>query len=400
MTALFLAFVINLLDNPRGAQRNIFAFGMDDYLADFLNLLRYVAERDPYFNIINGVEQKIYLPLIYLIVYPFSKLDNFAEMSSLQEAWNSKLGNFSAFSFMGFCIFLLMYSLNVIRKKYNLSPFILTGIIFSNVFIYSIERANIAFLTSACVGLFIAFYNSKSSKEKLIAIIALAVAATLKIYPVLFGCLYFEKRQFREIFLSALLTVFLIFAPFLFFKRGFNNIPQLIENIRLNKGYSNFKISSGYSFTHLIYYLLTKLNISSGKVDFFSNISYIILFIVSILSIIISAFVKNKWLTIALLTMTVLFIPVTVSRWYCGLYMFPLIIIFFGTVEERSTVFNIFSLIVFIIWLSPFQLRAISNHFIIGSNRYISNIFFLIFFLVVFIISFKQSIKILYKNNE
>ena len=391
-TVLFLVFAIKLMDNPYGLQRYLFSFALHDYLADFLQILRYVAERDPYFNTINGVGQKIYLPLSYLILYPFSKLDNFAEMSSLQEAWNSKLGNFSAFSFMGFCIFLLMYSLNVIRKKYSLSPFILIGIVLSFYFIQSIERANIIFLSAACTGLFIAFYDSESRKDKIIAIIAIALAVTLKIYPVLFGFLYLEKKQYKEIIASALLTIFLIFVPFLFFKRGFDNIPQLIENIRLNAEHYHYKAHFCFNLRYLSYDFFIKLNFSSGKVEFFTNISQVILILISVFSIVFSILINNRWLKIALLTMTILFLPVF-SVWYCGLYMFPLIILFFGTVEERSKIFNYYTLIVFIICLCPLIININYKNTAINLNSYAINISLLIFWFAVFIISIKQIIK-------
>jgi hypothetical protein len=41
---------------------------------------------------------------------------------------------------------------------------------------------------------------------------------------------------------------------------------------------------------------------------------------------------------------------------YCGLYIFPMIIIFFGTLEKHSTIFNVFTIIVFLVFLNPYQI--------------------------------------------
>ena len=53
----------------------------DDFMADFFNLQRYIADRDPYFNEVNTRSEHGYLPLSYLIVLPFNNLCDYAHMS-------------------------------------------------------------------------------------------------------------------------------------------------------------------------------------------------------------------------------------------------------------------------------------------------------------------------------
>ena len=407
---LFLFFAIGLFKNPYGPQRLIFAWGLNDFFADFFNELHYVAERDPYFNLRHGAGAKSYFPLTYLILYPFSQLDDFATMS-LQEAWNSKIGLMSVFLYSFFNVSLLLIALKRIAKKYLVSSLLLIGLVLSYIFFISIERGNIVILSAACIGFFICDYDSKNKYKRMFAVISLAVATTLKVYPVLFSFLYFEKKQYREILLSAIITLLLVFLPFLFFKRGFANVPKLLSNTGLigniklvsNIGLKEtpqlvsnidstniqqqinnidlvsapnlpkilaFFYPSATHFTssypcfkvaHLIYFILCQFKFSENLeynemiVLSLSNIALIVTYFVCFVSIVFSCLIKNKWLKISLLTMGFIFLP-TDSGLYCGLYIFPMIIIFFGTLKERSTIFNIFTVIVFLVFLNPYQI--------------------------------------------
>lgn len=388
---LFFIFFIGLLRNPYGAQRNIFFAGMGDLFADFFNVLRYISERDPYFNQINGLGEKGYLPLSYLILYPFSQLDNFNGMT-LSETWNSKIGIIFVFLFTMFSVFLLLFSLNQIRKKYTLSPILFISIILSYIFFFSIERGNLIIISSALVVFFINWYDSDHKYERILAVICLALAVTLKLYPVLFGFLYLEKKQYREIFLSAIITLLLTFIPFLFFKRGFSNIPQLLENVKLNTVNYSFSYSyPRFSFAHVVFAGLSFLNFNEGMIKLFSNIAQIITNIAVIISIVLCCISKNKWLKVSLLTMAVVFLPVN-SGWYCGLYLFPMIVLFFATLGERSTVFNVYIFIVFIIFLNPFQIAIPYKDYFFILNYIIGNIALLSLWLVLLIYSGREII--------
>ena len=222
----------------------------------------------------------------------------------------------------------------------------------------------------------------------MLAVISLAFASTLKVYPVLLGFLYFEKKQYREIFLSAIITLFLVFLPFLFFKRGFSNIPQLINNLKLQVIEYDFTRSfPRYSLAHLVFRIsnLHSLGFSENLILSLSKLAQVITYITSFVSILFSCLIKNKWVKISLLTMTVVFLP-TNSALYCGLYIFPMIILFFATMEERSKIFNVFIFIVLIIFLNPYQIN-IKN---IITNYILTNIALLTFWLVLLIYSGKQ----------
>jgi hypothetical protein len=423
---LFLAFAIELLNNPLGPQRQIFFMSLYDFFADFFNLLRYISDRDPYFNDFKGS----YLPLSYLILYPFSKLDNFGVMT-LEEARKSIMGIMSVCLFTIFSFSLLLVSLNKLIKKYLVSPIISVCFALSYIFFFSVERGNLMMLCGAFVAFFICYYDSKRKYERIVAIISLALAVTIKVYPVLFGLLYLEKKQYREIFFSALVTLLLVFLPFIFFKRGFANIPQLIKNtLGMTDAYNYKNIFPRFSLMHLIYRINgiidinNIINIIDNSDDILTliivNIAQKINFLLCILSVIFALLTKNKYLKISLLTIVILFLPVNLAHFlyritdipdssnsiissiifniaqkinillcilsiifalltknkylkislltmfivfcpvnsgiYCGLYIFPMIVMFFATQKKFPKPLNVFTFIVLMIFLNPYQI--------------------------------------------
>ena len=71
---LFALFLIDLLLGFTGIDqtRCIFASG-DDFLADFLNQIRYVWNRNPYFDdSVSSLSEHIYPPFAYFLMLPFS----------------------------------------------------------------------------------------------------------------------------------------------------------------------------------------------------------------------------------------------------------------------------------------------------------------------------------------
>jgi len=118
----YLLHLILLCCNPhsRGGQLNIFYASLEDFFADFFNVLRYVAGRDVYFNEIGGYQESPYLPLCYMLIYPFSCLNNYTAMS-LSDCWHSQISMMSAFMYTLFSIFVFVHALVLLMKKHNVN---------------------------------------------------------------------------------------------------------------------------------------------------------------------------------------------------------------------------------------------------------------------------------------
>jgi hypothetical protein len=398
---LFLLFAVFLLDDPTGPQRLIFFRGCEDLFADFFNVVKVIS---------NGKISSLYFALSYLILYPFSKLDNFYAMT-LPQMWMSRIGIMAAFLFTLFSVSLFFLSLSQLMKKYKVPLYILTGLCLSYIFLYSIERGNLIIMSAAFLILFICYYDSDNINERIWAMIFLAMTVTLKNYPVLMGFLYLKKKQYKEIVYGVIITLLFILLPFLFFEGGLSNIQNTITVYRnIIEGSSSF-FKSNYSpnivlaygtdmyprfyLQHIVYFVLSEINKSfknfisyKTMIDLTFNSKYV-LYLLSTISIFLSIKAASKWVSVALLTMVLLFLAAT-SYLYCGLFIFPMIILYFATLNERSIIFNIYTLISFIVILNPLQIPVQYEDTFININYILANIFLLLLWIVLLTSSIRK----------
>lgn len=353
ITVCFFAWFLLFVKEPLGTQSRIFYAGGFDLFADFFNCCRYVSERDVYFNTTNGFDQKIYLPLVFVFFYPFSRLDDFAHFS-LEQCYSSRFG------LLGLVFSLLMFSLLIVHScgclcdRYKTSRVILIPVLLSSIFIFSIERANIILLAAAFLFYFLAFYDSENRRLRAFAVISIVFASIIKIYPVLFGILYLKKKQYKEIVYSVVLGLLLTFLPFLFFKHEFANISQyLFVNLRSIPGVVNTFFDVSYICYRIGMYL-TNNYVFAERIRFIVRIFTIIL---AILAVVFSFLSKNKVKSLLLITFAVLYLQ-KVSNFYCALYLIPAVILFFS--EKNSfCARDFFLLLYFAVLFMPLRFMII-----------------------------------------
>ena len=106
-------------------------------------------------------------------------------------------------------------------------------------FVFNLERANAVWISAACVGVFLSWYDSEDRWKRVVAALALGVAAAFKISPALLGVLYFNTRRgvaVREIMLSAAVGALLFFGGFLFVLEGLGGLGAMLSNAATNGG--------------------------------------------------------------------------------------------------------------------------------------------------------------------
>ncbi len=107
----------------------------------------------------------------------------------------------------------------------------------------AIERGNPAFLVVILLLYAIAFKDSDNKYLREIALILIAVAANIKIYPAIFGLLYLKDKRFKEAFHLVIYGLALFIIPF-FFMEGFKSIKEYLVIIRLMEGRSIERITT------------------------------------------------------------------------------------------------------------------------------------------------------------
>ena len=358
----FCLWAVLFFINPQGNQQYVFFAGCRDFFADFFNVLRYIDGRNPYFTTVGSAGEHAYPAVAYLLLYPFTVFNDYTHMT-LQDCWHSVPALMSAFLYMLALCFLLFHSLLVLKNELNeryddnkINSLSVWAVVMTNVFLCSIERGNIIILSAVFLNYFLAFYDSKNKFKRIFAAFAVAMAASIKVYPVIFGFLYFEKKQWKEILYAFIFGIVLTFPPFFFFEHGIVGFLQLLKNVGIQSKSMSYMGGLNYlfGFAGLAYRFSAKLGISENSCMLMKSLCTVFLRLLSVYSIFLSLRTKDIFMRVCLTVFAVIFFPAN-SGFYQALYLFPLLLFYFVTLEKRSKSLNLLLLILFTLIFIPLQ---------------------------------------------
>lgn len=127
-----------------------------------------------------------------------------------------------------------------------------TALILSGPMIFAIERGNIIFLSFALLLIFISCYDSQKRNVRYVGYLALALSASLKVYPALFGILILQKKRYREAAITLILGALCFFVPFFFFN-GMESIKAMLDGIMKGSALQgNFGMGYNFSFVNSV----------------------------------------------------------------------------------------------------------------------------------------------------
>lgn len=350
MGVFIVLFLYGLFNDEKGTQLNIFFHRTNDFLADYINVERYSAYKNPYFDPLNGMAEKGYLPICYLLFYYLGRPVKFGEV--MQEKmdpgyWNL---NLAIASYVMFLMTAVMF-IQLFRMKKGsalwkyLSVLVLS---FSGVAIFSYERGNMIYIAVIGVIFFIQCYRSENKALREASFIALAVAAAFKGYPALLGVLLLmEKRWFES---ARLLAYGLIvgLGPFKLVEGGFRyNLSQWMDNVSANS--ERYRYMSNPRFGYL--YFLSQMKGGDTR-DFWDGVLKIVFYVLIFIGIVAVTQQKIQWKKMGMLMSAIILLPVN-SAFYCGLYLFPVVILFLD--EEERNWLDLLYLLALAVILNPFQ---------------------------------------------
>lgn len=214
------------------SQALLFFNGTKDFGADFFNTIIYLAERNPYDNPINGVENKCYLPLAYLLLEPFSYGIDYKQMT-LQSCWHNNICLVSLFVFTLLSVCLWFGSVTKVLRKYHLKSNNVLVFALSSIFFYTVERGNWILVSAALVNLYVCYHDSDSLRERIFAMICLSFASVLKIFPAIFIVLTLQRKEYKLFVQYLLISAMLSILPFFYYKGGLENIALLYRNVSM-----------------------------------------------------------------------------------------------------------------------------------------------------------------------
>ncbi len=184
--------------------------------------------------------------LYHLIPAAYWDLDAFA-LRSLQQA---------LFVFVMLLVIMSVCIWELLKKGYGRSgaekALFALSMILSGPMLSTIERGNIILLAFVSALFFILYYRSEKKYLRYLSYAALAVSASVKIYPALFGILILERRRWKEAALAVLLGLLVFVLPFWEFG-GVSSIITLFQNImEASPNLANRGTNYNYSFANLI----------------------------------------------------------------------------------------------------------------------------------------------------
>lgn len=234
------------------------------------------------------------------------------------------------------------------RGKYALVFIFIT----SSPFIFLIERGNTVIITIVFLFIYILYYNSQNKRLRELALICLACAAAMKLYPALFGVLLLTDKKYKEAVRAVIYGIILFVVPFAFMG-GFGEIPQMLKNsLTLNNNTLSGSTGFGYGF---------KVNATSSIGCIFdwlfakSNTVYIkmVVYFLAGLLLFSTFYIKGNWKKTAAVSLVVILMP-DFSFIYNVIYLFIPLVLFVKEIKgKRLTFMNALYMLCFVGAFAP-----------------------------------------------
>jgi hypothetical protein len=233
-----------------------------------------------------------------------------------------------------------------------LDKILVVVLLFSGPFIFTYERANNIILVLLLTGIFLLYYKSERRMLRECALLSLALATGLKLYPALFALLLLSEKSYREFLRVTLYGIATVFLPFVFYD-GVSSAQNFIANLVSRNsdtiypglgGSLSFSKTMEVAFTYVLH-----------EVPFhFSPWMYSIPLLLCIFNYISS---KEEWKKVLALCLLILWIPNASHIYVLCFFIFPLIL--FLKEKSLDTAYDWWYLVAFVTLFSFYALPKI-----------------------------------------
>ena len=336
ISAMVYLSVSAIIGNGKFA--DIFFLRCADFFMDFFNSIRDAAQGSAVYT-----ERKvIYPPLANLIFLLFSRFTperynntRFEERYEWPEYFSTMMLAVIFVIVFAVCFFFLIYSKMQSCSRCTRFLFAFFAL-FSTPVLYMAERGNMILFCLIALLLYAFTYDSKSKIYREIGIFSLAFAASLKLYPAIFGWLLIANRRYKDAARCAIYGLLLLIIPSFFFG-GPACFAYVFGNI------FSFSTTGTGSTISII---CNAIGLSTNVATAINILAYLWVLICGI-SFAISAFVsKEKHLTLMLGFLTICCVPSLTSLYTWAFMIIPITLICTTRARTRANarVFIIMSL--------------------------------------------------------
>lgn len=301
----------------------------------------------------------IYPPLCYLLCKIMGgMIPGFMGYTDSFALRDSQIGRMVYTYFVIFCVLVVFYLAVRFCKYSNIYKICLClTMVLSVPFLSTVDRGNFLLLSTACVFIFIAYYDSDNKLLKELALISLAVAAAIKIYPAVLGLLLIKKGNLKTVIRTVIYGVAAFILPVFAFD-GIDTIREMITNLTAesNKNILDQNSISGrvdLPSVILTFLLMIKQNLAEADFEAVEKISKILGIVFSAEMVLFSFVAKDRWKKVLALTAIMLVLP-SFSYEYCLIsYLVPLFLFLLSS-HKKS---DFFYALAFLIMVVPFAVN-------------------------------------------
>lgn len=227
---------------------------------DFFHSIEYTRGRAPYdlFGTLYPPLANLFFRVLYQLV-PFWQSSNWTNTfeggisargsSSDLRVWQPTMMLFILFIIISALIFVIM-----LQKFLHDIPYcnlVTTCLLFSYGVVYAFERGNIVIIAMLLSLFFVIYNNSQNKFLSELALLALAIAAGLKIYPAILGFLLLYDKQYAKAVRTILYGLSMFILPSFAFKEGISAIGKFLKILN-NYIASDELVTNGFSFDKII----------------------------------------------------------------------------------------------------------------------------------------------------
>jgi len=342
-----------------------------DGWTDFFNV-NYWAQNG--FNPYTSDFRSSYPPLVLLIAKLFSFLadysrDSFVVAKTFWGIFSYHLAfvGFSALSFLAWCKMMKDRGCSLVQG-------ILVGValLLTTPYLYAYERGNYILVVVTCLSWYFAWLHSEKRWQREVALILLAIAAGIKLYPALLAAILLKERRFLDFFKTCIYTVAAFFLPFLAFSGGFSNVSMFFENLTTFQGL-NPASALNYSMpTFLLYFaqIANGLSLSTAPSWVFT-VGEILSAAILFLGLFLSLFSDRTWKSLALVTVALIVYPAP-SFLYSASMLLPVAVLFL--IDEKAKKIDFLYLALFLAILTPLRLGTLVSPDVFPGGLWLDNL--------------------------
>lgn len=295
---------------------------------DYFNMLSNIYHGDPYYANANYPALCFVFFKIMYHLLPSPVSEEYGDGYYLRENMIAQLG------YMLFVMISMLIIWNVMQRFVKGTYFqkLLFGaaLLFSGPMVFALERGNILLLTLAFLMVFLLCYDSEKMPYRIIAYLALSIAAGLKIYPAVFGLLVVWKKRYKESVLLVVMGIIVFILPFFCFN-GLESLRLMLEGISISStNMTGLGLGLNYSFPNLFLLVSVTLGGNATTIPAWVNLVPILLcaffFFIS----------DSEWKKLYVLALFCIWLPRFAYTYVLLLMFLPILSFYFKNREDSK----------------------------------------------------------------